>query len=414
MLGHQDVGGDEEIDPARTEVQRQAECAAVVADHRVAAREVEPVDRAEIDRPGDVVQRLVFPEAHRVEQAHAGAVLPHLVFEPGVHRGAQHARRAAGLLLLEFEYVEVEVGLRARALAVHGDARELHVLDRTARKGVALAPADEAQVVDRQRSLQVGQDVVRGAQIDGETVTRRAGGLEVDVVECVNHLAAVVHLGRGLQPGGRNVERSVGLDGPAVLVQRYVEAVEVGLRADDSGEELAAHADVEAVVEQRERIGEGRLEVGVADYADVADAPLLPVLDEVEERVGDVGFGVGPYVEVERPEILAVFRVGAESDDVDAGVRPQQVFVLEARKRLGGRYGAVEQRHEFPVAGIEDLVERDVAAHADLDASQHGEVHVAALRCEGRVELAAEGRAFHEVGRGVLGCGADRYEKRRQ
>ena len=163
-----------------------------------------------------------------------------------------------------------------------------------------------------------------------------------------------------------------------------------------------------------ERIGEGRLEVGVADYADVADAPLLPVLDEVEERVGDVGFGVGPHVEVERPEILAVFRVGAESDDVDAGVRPQQVFVLEARKRLGGRYGAVEQRHEFPVAGIEDLVERDVAAHADLDASQHGEVHVAALRCEGRVELAAEGRAFHEVGRGVLGCGADRYEKRRQ
>ena len=53
VLGHQDVGGDEEIDPARTEVQRQAECAAVVAYHRVAAREVEPVDRAEIDRPGD-------------------------------------------------------------------------------------------------------------------------------------------------------------------------------------------------------------------------------------------------------------------------------------------------------------------------------------------------------------------------
>ena len=43
-----------------------------------------------------------------------------------------------------------------------------------------------------------------------------------------------------------------------VISDSYLEAVEVGLRADDSGEELAAHADVEAVVEQRERIGEGR------------------------------------------------------------------------------------------------------------------------------------------------------------
>ena len=31
-----------------------------------------------------------------------------------------------------------------------------------------LAPADESQIVYGQRRLQVGQDVVRGAQIDGE------------------------------------------------------------------------------------------------------------------------------------------------------------------------------------------------------------------------------------------------------
>ena len=67
-----------------------------------------------------------------------------------------------------------------------------------------------------------------------------------------------------------------------------------------------------------------------------------------------------------------------ESDDVDAGVRPQQVFVLEARKRLGGRYGAVEQCDEFSVARIEYFVDREVAAHVDVQSAQPGDVDIAA------------------------------------
>ena len=62
-----------------------------------------------------------------------------------------------------------------------------------------------------------------------------------------------------------------------------------------------------------------------------------------------------------------------------------------------------DQRHEFAVAGVEDLVERDVAARADVQGAYARDIDVAAQRGEGRVELAAEGRAFHEIGGRVLG-----------
>lgn len=73
MLGRDDVRGKVEIDPAGVQVQRQPHGAAAVVDHRIAARDGEPADRVEIDRPGDVVQGLVLPHAGRIQQADAGS-----------------------------------------------------------------------------------------------------------------------------------------------------------------------------------------------------------------------------------------------------------------------------------------------------------------------------------------------------
>ena len=129
----------------------------------------------------------------------------------------------------------------------------------------------------------------------------------------------------------------------------------------------------------------------------------MAVFDEVEERVGEVHLGAGAETQAEGPEVLAVPGVGAESDEVDVGVGAEQVSCLESRERFGGRYRTVDQRHEFAVAGVEDLVERDVAARADVQGAYARDIDVAAQRGEGRVELAAEGRAFHEIGGRVLG-----------
>ena len=64
-----------------------------------------------------------------------------------------------------------------------------------------LAPADESQVGYGQRRLQVGQDVVRGAQIDGEAVSCGFDvGLKSMSSELVNLLAGVVALGRDFEP----------------------------------------------------------------------------------------------------------------------------------------------------------------------------------------------------------------------
>ena len=92
----QDVRADEEVDPAGAEVESQPHGAAAIVDHRVASREREPADRVEIDRSGDVVEGLVFPETGRIQQADADFVAPYFVFESGVDRCAQHARHALG------------------------------------------------------------------------------------------------------------------------------------------------------------------------------------------------------------------------------------------------------------------------------------------------------------------------------
>ena len=54
---------------------------------------------------------------------------------------------------------------------------------RDARDEVFLAPADESQVGHGQRRLQVGQDVVRGAQIEGKAVSCGFGGFEVEIAD---------------------------------------------------------------------------------------------------------------------------------------------------------------------------------------------------------------------------------------
>ena len=244
----------------------------------------------------------------------------------------------------------------------------------------------------------------------GESVAGGFGGVDVDVAD-LEDVAVRGHVDLG--SGGRDIDRTLGADGPAVVPERYVEAVVDHLRPGQSGEELAPHADIEPVVHQRERVAESGFEVGVHRGPEVPDLSLLAEFDELEERVGQVGVFVDPHVEVERPEILVVLGEGAESDDVHAEIGSQQVVGFEVSQHFGGRYGAVEQRHQLAVARIEDVVEGDVAGHVDLHAAQYGDVHVAAQRREGGVELRPEGRTLHEVGRRILRSGAGRKERRR-
>ena len=243
MLGRDDVRGKVEIDPAGVQVQRQPHGAAAVVDHRIAARDGEPADRVEIDRPGDVVQGLVLPHAGRIQQADADLMAPYFVFEACVDRGAQHTRYALGRALVELQYVDVEVG---RLGAVLGDrhTREGELLRRITRYVLVLAPADEAQVVHRQRCLQVGQDVVRGSEVDREAVAGGRGGLEADVVHLVDLFAVVVEFGLDVEPCGRDVQPARGVDQPAFLVVRYVELREIHPRTCHAHQEFCPHTDV--------------------------------------------------------------------------------------------------------------------------------------------------------------------------
>ena len=69
---------------------------------------------------------------------------------------------------------------------------------------------------------------------------------------------------------------------------------------------------------------------------------------------------------------------GAEPDEVYARVETQEVVGFESRKGVGRRYGAVEQCDEFSVARIEYFVDREVAAHVDVQSAQPGDVDIAA------------------------------------
>lgn len=59
-------------------------------------------------------------------------------------------------------------------------------------------------------------------------------------------------------------------------------------------------------------------------------------------------------------------------------VETQEVVGFESRKGVGRRYGAVEQCDEFSVARIEYFVDREVAAHVDVQSAQPGDVDIAA------------------------------------
>ena len=347
-------------------------------------------------------------ETGRVEQADADPAAPELVFETGVDRRAEHLRAASGADAFELQYVEVEIGLR-RAVVGDRRAREFEAFGRDARDGVLLAPAHEAQIGDGQRGLQVGQDVVGGSQIDGEAVAGRFGRLHVEVADLeVRLLGGDVGAARG------EVDRTPCVDVPAILFERDVEAVVVQPGAGGAGEELAPHAYVEPFAEQRERVGEGGLEVGARRDADVRDASAASRFEELEERVGQVGVFRGAHVEFERPEMLAVARICSEAEDVDARVDVQSVFRPQSGEGVGARDRGVEQRHQLPVAGKEQVAQREVAADGEVDTAQHGNVEVAAMGREGGVELHAEGRALHEIGRGVLRRDARRHERDRQ
>ena len=62
----------------------------------------------------------------------------------------------------------------------------------------------------------------------------------------------------------------------------------IDLGPGDSGEELAPHTDIEAVVEQRERIVESGFEIGLGGGSEVVDAALIAAFEEFEERLGQV------------------------------------------------------------------------------------------------------------------------------
>ena len=142
--------------------------------------------------------------------------------------------------------------------------------------------------------------------------------------------------------------------------------------------------------------------------------PLLAAFEKLEERAGQGGLLGGAQREVERPEVLVVGGEHADAEEVDAGFGTDSVLCAQAALRHVGRHGAVEQRDEPPVARVEYVVEGDVAVDSDLHAADSGQVDVAALRCEGGVELRAVGRPLHEVQGGILGGKSGCEEQRRQ
>ena len=261
-----------------------------------------------------------------------------------------------------------------------------------------------------QRCLQVGQDVVRGAQVYGKAVSGGFGGFDVDIARFEN-AGLGIHVDLG--SAGGDVDRTLRVDVPAVLLERDVETVVVDVCPGQSREEFTPHADIEPVVHQRERVAESRFGIGTRRGSETVDVALLAEFDELEERTGQVGVLVDPQVEVERPEILVILGESAESDDVDTGADPQQVIGFEVSQRFVRRYGAVEQRHQLAVAGVKDVVEGEVAAYVDIHAAQYGDVHIAAQRRESGVELRSESRTLHEISRGILRSGAGRKERRR-
>lgn len=413
VFHRQQVGGYEEVDPSGGEVHRQTHDAAPVVDDRVAARQREPPGGLEVHRAGEAVPGLELPEAGRVEQSDADLLAPDLVFDAGVERGVEALGGALRRGRSELQQVHVEVGLFGRLAVFDLHARELHAFDRAARAVVLLVPGDESQVGDGHRDLQLGQDVVGGAQVHGKAVS---GGLVRLGREVAEGVGAVLVAGDvvACRAVGRQVERSRGVDAPAVFVEPDVHAVVVEPGAGHADEELGAGTEVELVVQQRERIGEARLEVGVGRDADVAHDALPAGLEELEERAGQVDVACRAKIQVEGPEVAAVFGVSAEAEDVDAGLHAEVVLGIQPREGVGRRDGAVEQRHELSVAREEHVAEGDVAARGDVDAAHARDVEEAALRRKGRVELAAEGRSLHEVGRVALSRHTGRERQRQQ
>ena len=132
VLHRQQIGCDEEVDPAGAQVHGQAHGAALVVDDRVAARQREPPCGLEVHRTGEVVARLELPEAGRVEQAESDFVTPYLVLDAGVERGVEALGRTLRPGRRELQQVHVEVGLFGRLAVFDLHARELHAFDRAA------------------------------------------------------------------------------------------------------------------------------------------------------------------------------------------------------------------------------------------------------------------------------------------
>ena len=174
----------------------------------------------EVDRSGEVVHRFVLPEAHRVEESEANPVVPEFVFDAGVDRCPEHLRVCRALHLVEFQHFEIEIRGLIRSVVGNRDADELGLLGRDARDRAVLVPFDESQVDDRQRGLQSGQDVVRGAQIDGKAVAGRFAGFEVEVAHFEGAGFGIRRDGGAV---GRDVDRAARGYGPAVLLERDVD-----------------------------------------------------------------------------------------------------------------------------------------------------------------------------------------------
>ncbi len=79
---------------------------------------------------------------------------------------------------------------------------------------------------------------------------------------------------------------------------------------------------------------------------------------------------------------------------------PSRLFCFEARVRRRPTRASSSSVTSLP-SREKRMLSTAIAAHVDVHAADGRDVDVAAQRRESRVELAAEGRTLHEIGRGV-------------
>ena len=317
----------------------------------------------------------------------------------------EHPRRALFVDLLELQLAQIEIDVgnprRIDLRTVEGQPPAYGAVHRT-----GLVPRDETDVVDRRRNQQVRDRLVGRTDVEGRTV---AGGLELrvelHVVELV--VIAVDPVLSRLLTGGDGQQVAVdlqfadGLGIPLVLAERDVELREIGLGTGQPDQKLHARTDIELLAD-RKRVVEPGFRIGIRTEAQIAYLRALARLEEVEQLVGELRRNARAQIEVERPEVLAVGGISAETEQIDPNVGIDQIFRMEIRKGVGRRDRRTEQRHQPAVAAEEQVVERRVAARRHGQTAQYRNIEITPLRSQRGVHLRTQGYPLHEIQRGIL------------